>query len=157
MIVILFFINIVALSILWMQTFTKDEPRQNNSGYRMSESVNLMKEVLNLTDSQAVWIGKTRDNQLEQSREYNDRLTILKKEIAEEIFNQNPDTALVAAKSKEIGELQSMVEMIRFKHFTDILSICTPEQKEKFKPILVEIFGRKPPKDELKEKEHRVH
>lgn len=152
LIVVLLILNLLTVSIIWMQTIKKSEPQITEKDSRPSESVDLMKKTLDLTDDQTKQLERLRTDQLVLSKQFNDRLDILKKELAEELFKEKPDTALANAKSKEIGELQTKIEMIRFKHFNELLTICTASQKEKLKPVIVELFGRKPPKQESPDK-----
>jgi Spy/CpxP family protein refolding chaperone len=149
LIIVLLAINLITVSVIWIQITKKNEPQQVVQDNRPSESVNLLKKALDLNEDQTKQLEKMRTDQFDQSKKYNDRLNDLKKQLAEELFKESPDTTLANTKAKEIGDLQSKVESIRFKHFKELLAICTPEQKEKLKPILVELFGRKPPKDEL--------
>jgi Spy/CpxP family protein refolding chaperone len=156
LIVILLAVNILTVSIIWMQTATQNDPQTQDQQRRSSESVQLMKKALDLSEEQTRQLEQIRYGQMEQSKQYNDRLSQLKKELAEELFASSPDTALANQKTKEIGELQSSVEYLRFKHFNELLAMCTPEQREKLKPIVIEIFGRKPPREESKEKKPRA-
>jgi Spy/CpxP family protein refolding chaperone len=141
-------INLLTLSILWMQTTRTNEPQAKEQAPRASESAGLLKRALDFDEGQAKQSDSMRSNQLERSRAYNERLAALKRQLSDELFKEHPDTALVNLQAKEIGELQSTVEMIRFNYFKELLAICTPEQKNKLKPIVAELFGRKPPKDE---------
>jgi periplasmic protein CpxP/Spy len=152
LIIILLVLNLLTVSIIWMQTAKRNEALPIEKDKRSSESVNLMKQALDLDEEQTKQLEKIRTDPLDQSKKYNDRLNELKKQLAEELFKDKPDTTLANLKAKEIGELQSKVEMIRFSHFKELIAICTPEQKEKLKPILIELFGRKPPRDESKER-----
>jgi Spy/CpxP family protein refolding chaperone len=142
-------LNLLSVSLLWIRTSASDDsmPKEQTGG-RPSESVNLMKQALDLDDAQTRRVEAALAARREQSKQYSDRLAGLKKELAEELFKSHPDTALARSKAAEIGRLQSIVEMIRFDHFHELLAICTPEQREKLKPIIVEVFGRKPPKDD---------
>lgn len=150
LIIVLLAINLITVSVIWMQITNKNVPQQVVQDNRPSESVNLLKKALDLNEQQTRQFEKMRIDQFDQSKKYNDRLNDLKKQLADELFNESPDTNQANLKAKEIGDLQSKVESIRFNHFKEMLAICTPEQKEKLKPILIELFGRKPPKDELK-------
>jgi periplasmic protein CpxP/Spy len=150
LIIVLLAINLITVSVIWMQIVNKKQTQQVIQNNRPSESVNLLKKELDLNDDQTKQLEKMRTDQFDQSKKYNDRLNDLKKQLAEELFKESPDTTLANSKAKEIGDLQSKVEAMRFNHFKELLAICTPEQKEKLKPILIELFGRKPPKDELK-------
>jgi Spy/CpxP family protein refolding chaperone len=141
-------LNVLTISIIWMQTTKTKEPQRKEQGTRPSESVTLMRKALDLTEEQTNQLIKIQTSHLEQLRKNNDRLNENKLQLAEELFKNYPDTSLANVKANEIGELQSKVEMLRFKHFHELLAICTPEQKEKLKPIVIEVIGRKPPKDE---------
>ena len=151
LIIVLLAINLITVSVLWMQVFKKDAPMQKAPESRPGESVNLMKQALDLNDGQTKQFEKMQADQLEQSKKYNDHLTELKKQLADELFHKNPDTTLVNSKAKEIGELQSKVEVVRFKQFNKLMAILTPEQKEKLKPVLSDLFGRKPPREDVKD------
>lgn len=152
LIIALLVLNLLTVSIIWMQTSKRNEALPIEKDKRASESVNLIKKTLDLNEEQTQQLEKIRTYPLEQSKKYNDRLNELKKQLAEELFKDKSDTTLANSKAKEIGELQSKVEMIRFSHFKELIAICTPEQKEKLKPIVIELFGRKPPKDKPKER-----
>ena len=148
LIVILLFVNIAAVSVLWMQTAAKTDAQPKAQENRQGESVRLLEKALDLTKEQAEQFKSMQAKYQEQTKEYNNRLSALKRKIAEELFADSYDSVLMNANVKEIGELQSKVEMMRFMHFNELLSQCTPAQKEKFKPILFELFGRRPPKYE---------
>ena len=151
LIIVLLAINFLTVSIIWMQIANRNEPLPVPKDNRSSESVNLMKKVLDLDEGQTKQFEKMHKDQLDKSKMYNDRLTDLKKQMAEELFKESPDTTLANLKAKEIGDLQFKVESIKFNSFKELLAICTPEQKEKLKPVLIELFGRKPPKEDIKE------
>ncbi|MBN8545490.1 MAG: periplasmic heavy metal sensor [Ignavibacteria bacterium] len=144
-------VNLVTLSLFWIYTSKDREtpPKQQSKGG--SESINLMKKVLDLNSDQTDRLEKMQTNKVEQIKLRNDSLTTLKKLLAEELFKDKPDTSAAKIFALEIGRLQTEVELLRFEHFNDLISICSPEQKEKLKPVLVEFFGKKPPKDIPKE------
>ncbi len=145
LIVILLVLNLLTVSIIWMQAANRNE---NAPGKQEKGGADLMKEALDLSDDQAKEFEQIRKTKLDQAKRYNDSLNYLKKQLAQELLKEIPDSANAKIKSQEIGEMQTKVEMIRFKHFKELMRICTPEQKEKLKPIMMEIFGRKPPKEE---------
>lgn len=148
LIVILLFVNIATVSVIWMQTSAKTDNQPKAQENRQGESVRLLEKALDLTEGQAAQFKSMQAKYQDQTKEYNNRLTALKRKIAEELFTDKHDSVLMSAGVKEIGELQSKVEMMRFTHFNELLSQCTPAQKEKFKPILFELFDRRPPKYE---------
>jgi hypothetical protein len=155
LIVVLVVINLLTVSILWMQTARTNEPQPQQSDARASESVALLKKTLDLNEGQTKQFDSMRTGQIEKSKSYNDRLAALKRQLSEELFKEHPDTSLVHSLTGNIGELQSKVEQIRFDYFKDLLALCTPEQREKLRPIVTEIFGRKPPREEQQVKAPR--
>jgi Spy/CpxP family protein refolding chaperone len=148
LIIVLLTLNLLTVSIIWMQTFQKDDISQNEKQSRPPESINLMKKALDMNEAQTTQFEKLRAEQLTKTKKLNDSLDNLKKQLAEELLDKNPDTSRAKITAREIGEMQSQVELSRFNHFKELIKICTPEQKEKLKPIMIEIFGRKPPKEE---------
>ncbi len=148
LIAFLLVLNLLTVSIIWMTTAKKIAPPSKAEDHRSSESVKLMKEALDLSESQAVQLEKIFSDQQEQSKSINDSLNELKKQLAEVLFAGKNDTIASNSKIRIIGELQSKAELIRYKLFANFLSFCTPEQKEKLKPVVVELFSRKPQKIE---------
>jgi Spy/CpxP family protein refolding chaperone len=148
LIAVLVVLNLLTVSILWIQTAKTNEPQRKEQGPRSSESVQLMAKALDLSKEQMNHLNNIRTGLLDQLKEKNDRLNEKKRELAEELFKTNPDTSSAKRTTEEIGELQSKVELLRFQHFYELLALCTPEQKEKLRPIIVEVIGRKPPKNE---------
>ena len=148
LIIILLIFNLITVSTIWMLIANKNIFAVREQDNRPSESVNLMQKELGLNETQTKQFENIRTSRMDEMRVYNDSLDELKKELAEELFKDKPDTILANLKSIRIGDLQSKIENIRFNHFRELMSICTPAQKEKLKPIMVEIFGRKPPRDE---------
>jgi Spy/CpxP family protein refolding chaperone len=142
-------LNLVALSIIWMQTSQRQAPPGQPS--RPSESIALLQRVLALDARQVARAESIMTSRRELSKDANERAVEIKRQMAEELFNDVPDTALARKMAGQIGELQSTIEMIRFQHFLSLVAVCTPEQRAKLKPILIEVFGRKPPKEEAGE------
>jgi Spy/CpxP family protein refolding chaperone len=148
LIVVLLVINVLTVSILWMQTARTNEPQPPRQDARGSESVNLLRKALDLNERQTKHFDSRRASQLEQTKALNDRLAALKRQLSDELFSDHPDTILAQQQAKGIGELQANLEMMRFEYFRELLAVCTPEQKSRLRPIVTELFGRKPPKDE---------
>lgn len=150
LIIVLLLVNLITISILWMKTVKEEDVKPSvEKESPKGESVSLMKQVLNLDDEQTKQLEKLRNDKLDLSKKYNDSLSLIKKQLADELFKSKSNEELVKEKSKKIGELQTKVELVRYNHFNELLAICTPEQKEKLKPIIQELFGRKPPKNDV--------
>lgn len=151
LIVVLLAVNLISISVIWMlagREGNETPPAQTKE--RRGDSSRLLKEVLGLSAEQMKKLEKLNAQKPDLMKRYNDSLAALKKTIAEDLYSESRDTARVAEKAKAVGELQSRIEVLRYQHFNDLLALCTAEQKEKLKPILLEVFGRKPPKEEMR-------
>ena len=148
LIAVLLTVNLLTVSIIWMQTAVRNESQARPPGDRPPDSIGLLQKALDLNEEQTAKFQELRKIQLAPAKQYNDRQDELKLELAEELLNTNPDTALAKQKVVEIGEMQSRVEYIRFNHFRTLLALCSSEQREKLKPVIMELYTRKGPAGE---------
>ena len=144
--------NLLTVSLLWIQAIGRSGSQTEDRRPPASESLTLLQKVLDLDEQQRLQAGNILGAGREQTGTYNDRLSQLKARIAEETCADSLDSAIAGKLSREIGELQSGVEMIRCRYFHELYMLCTPPQREKLRPIVVEVFGRKPPAEETGEK-----
>jgi hypothetical protein len=159
-IAVLLVVNIISVSIICIQTDRKKEPPKREQKELQAESVTLMKQALSLTDDQTKRFEDMRRGQLDKSKAVNDQMSELKVQLVNGLFNEKSDSTLVHTIAQRIGTLQTELETIRYYHFKEFLGMCTPEQKTAFRPIVMNLFGRKPQKDntrvEVKERNDRV-
>ncbi len=149
LIIFLLALNVITVSIIWMQTSkSRASAASEQQDRRPSESATVMKSALNLTDEQTARFTEMLADYREQTKTDNDRLVTLKSRLADSLFTRSLDTAMVSTTAKEVGETQARIEKSRFWYFREFLAICTPAQQEKLKPILLELFGRRPPSEE---------
>ena len=148
LIAVLLTVNLLTVSIIWMQTAVRNESQVRPPGDRPPDSMDLLQKALDLNKEQTARFQELRKIQLTPAKQYNDRQDKLKLELAEELLNTNPDTALAKQKAVEIGEMQSRVEFIRFNHFRTLLGLCSSEQREKLTPVILELYTRKGPAGE---------
>ena len=141
-------LNLLSLSSIWMQTAAMHDTQPAPGDNRPAESTDLLKKSLDFTDAQAARFEHLRADERMQAMQQNDRLAELKTRLADELFSPRPDSSKMYLTAREIGETQSAIEIIRVKHFQSLLAICTPEQKEKLKPIIKQIFQKKPPRED---------
>ncbi len=144
LLIILVAMNILTVSIIWMQSFSGGRSAGGTGAEKQSDSKDIVSKALKFDESQAGRFEKIRSEQRDMAKRLNDSLDTLKKNLADELFKPNPDTSYAYRISIEIGYLQSRLEMNRFKHFADLMSISTPDQKEKLKPVILDIFTKKP-------------
>jgi hypothetical protein len=151
----LLLLNGVTIMIIWMQPLRNPAETPTNVIRQAPESANVMKSALNLTDEQAAEFTRMLTDYHAQAQSYNDHLAALKRGLAAELFKSAGDDSVAIATAKEIGETQSKIEVLRFQHFQRFLAICSCDQKEKLQPILMELFGRRPPREEPKVGAHQ--
>ncbi len=108
-------LNLIAISIIWMQTSQRQAPPEQPS--RPSESIVLLQKVLSLDAHQVARAESIMTSRRELSKGANEQAAELKRQMAEELFKDLPDTALARKMAGQIGELQSTIELIRFRHF----------------------------------------
>ena len=141
-------VNLMMVFLMWWKMPHAPAPPVAEDAKHVSGSAGLMKQVLDLSDAQTQRIDTVLRARREEGRQAADSLAALKLRLAEELFIDPPDTARANALAREIGRTQATVEMNRYRNFRDIVSILSSDQKRAFKPVVVELFGRKPPREE---------
>ena len=145
-IVILLIVNIITVSIIWIQTTrTNRFPPPSMQGDKNGPA-GLMQHELGLSDEQVKQYNQIRKENLDEAKAITDKIADTKIQFAKELFKQNPDTVVISSLANQIGKAQSQLEVLRFYQFRRLIAICKPEQKEKLKPIIEEVLGsRQPP------------
>lgn len=146
-IVILVLLNLMTLGTIWLQRFRHPLPEPPPSHESRPERVqHFLKKELGLTDKQSEQFKEFRDQHFAQSFAIRKDIHRLKKEITDELFTSTPDTEKVEKLANEIGAKESELEKLLFHHFQDLMSVCQPEQKEKFKALVHDLLRMiKPP------------
>ena len=70
----------------------------------------------------------------------NEEANELKEVIMEEVFRSSPDTEKVDHIADEIGAKHAELERLRFQHFLALKSLFEPEEAERFRTLIREIF-----------------
>ncbi len=147
LVLVLLACNLLTISIIWMQVGGGVKSAAERPSGKVPESGSLLKHALGLTDAQAARTESVLVAWREQSKGLNDRSSETKQVLAEEIFKDQPDTAKVVSMAREIGDIQSRIELLRFQRFHELAALCTPDQRKILKPIVSEVFGKRPPKE----------
>jgi hypothetical protein len=141
-------LNLVMVTLMWWKMPRESAPQATDDPKQVSGSATLMKQVLDLSDAQTRTIDGLLRTRREAAKPSSDTLAALKLRLAEELFIEPPDTSRAVALAAGIGKAQTAVEMNRYRSFRDILTVLSPEQRTAFKPVVVELFGRKPPRED---------
>lgn len=142
-IAVLLIINIITLSIMWIQSSKGPVPPPpvNNS----ARAVKLMKEQLNLTPEQTKKFREMRRKHFTEVNAIGDSILSLKKQIMDEIFIENQDTAKVNMLAQQIGKYQAEIEKLNFEHFLKFSLILDKGQKDKLHSVISRLPGNPRP------------
>ena len=149
LVVVLLLFNIVTITTIWLNILDRKEPppmREENTP--PPDPMNLMKKELNLSNAQMKIFEERRKQIFSVTDSLFNNMRDLKKKLTNQFFKEDKNPELVDSITHQIGEVQSKLEKLRFDHFKGLLAICTPEQKEKFIPVLKRIMEVNPP-DEM--------
>lgn len=141
-------LNLVMVTLMWWKMPRESALPPADDPKRVSGSAALMKHVLDLSDAQTRTIDGLLRTRRDIAKPAADSLAALKLRLAEELFIEPPDTTRAVALAAGIGKAQAAVEMNRYRSFRDIVTVLSQEQRTAFKPVVVELFGRKPPRED---------
>lgn len=128
-IVVLIALNLALLGFIYF----KKPPHPNQDGPRK-----LIIEKLNFDDNQIKEYDKLIEWHKHEIQIANDNILVIKNKIYSLVLENEPYT-LKDSLLGELGKLQSRIENIHFKHFTDIRNICHQNQKQAFAALINEI------------------
>lgn len=145
LIAVLLVMNIITLIIIWMLVGRNDFSHSSNKERRPFAPIMMLQKELNLSDEQTRQFGQLRQKHFELTDSLMNQLNLNRKLIVNELFNSEINEGTVNILSKKIGDIEKEMELARFYHFSEVIMICTPDQKEKLKNILMKMTLRKPP------------
>jgi hypothetical protein len=140
LVVVLIIINLTTLLFLWMG---KPKPPEMDNNKRQGTD-RFLKNELGLNDEQDNKLKELRQSLFDTTGKINEMIWTKKNLIKEESFTQNPDNEKVKILAKEIGELESQAEILRYNHFAQVGKVLSEEQLIKFKKMLGENRRNKP-------------
>ena len=140
-VIVLAVINLGTLAIIWfdkpqMPDF-REKPFKNGGPPPGHNLTDFFKERLDWSDEQAQKFKPLTEAYERESSILFDSIRQVRKQMFDEIFTDGSKRDSLINK---ITELQRRIDIQRYNHFKDISDICTPEQKEKFKDVINEVF-----------------
>ena len=144
-IVLLVMLNILTLTVLWVQKFRPLPPPGSDHPMEMNRPGNVqhfLKRELHLSDQQAHKMEKFRQQHFLKSRKVRRNIHRLKKQIMDELFQSSVDSLKINKLAFEIGNRQAELETLLFYHFMDLKSICEPGQEPKLKRLFIDIVEK---------------
>ena len=144
-IVSLVVLNVFTISLLWLNRNThSDAPSPVGGQKQDQQTLQFLQKELNLTDAQIQQYDQFRRAHNKQTRLLVNDIRDSKREMMDEIFNNEPDTSKAMRIADLIGKKQTELEVITFKHFLDLKGLCGKEQLDKLHGLMDEFFRRNP-------------
>jgi len=145
-IVLLVVLNVFTISLLWLNQHSRPSTPQPLSEQKDDQrTLQFLQKELNLSNAQIQQYGQLRQAHAELTRLLVNEIRDSKREMMNEIFNDEPDTARAMQIADLIGKEQTELERITFKHFSDMKELCGKEQLDKLHKLMNEFFRRNPP------------
>lgn len=134
LVILLVIINLTTLIFLWVG---RPNPPEMNDRKR-PDTNKFLKNELCLNEEQDKKLKELRKELIDSTSKLNENIWSKKQEIQYESFSENPDIEKVNSLSRQIGEIETQLEIFRFNHFAEVKKVLTSEQAIKFKNILAE-------------------
>jgi len=138
LVAILLVTNIATLAFMWSIREKKKPGNQSPKG-RMGQ---FMVDQMKFTKEQEAQYWQLRDSMLNQQRPIMDSMRASKTKFFALLNQPDINDSALQAKTEEIGELQKRLDIVTFRHFQQIRTICKPEQLQKFDTVIKEIVIR---------------
>ena len=135
-------INTVTLVTLWVMRFEgppEPAPPEDGPG-RGLMVMHFLSRELDLSDSQLEALQGLRQKHFKDFPEMANQSMALRRSLMDEMFSESPDTVKVKEIIDGIGARFIDREIRNARHFQHLWTICTPEQRVKFKALIHEIL-----------------
>lgn len=144
LVAILLITNIATLSIYWFKKPSRGggPPDPAKREKRMGQ---FMVDQMKFDDTQEAAYWKLRDSMITAQRPLMDSIRRAKKSFFDLLKLQDATDSLLHSRSNEIAELHKRLDIVTFRHFQNVRSICRPDQLQKFDTVIKEIVNRMTP------------
>ena len=145
LVAILLLTNIATLSIYWLKKPDHDNGPGRNPGEREKRMGQFMVDQMKFDADQEAAYWKMRDSMMNIQKPVMDSIRSSKKRFFDLLNQPDATDSLLTAHSNEIADLQKKLDIVTFRHFQKVRSICRPDQLEKFDTVIKEIVNRMTP------------
>jgi len=145
-VILLVLLNLTTLTMLWIGRPERQAPLRGprNLIEEQHRIQQLLKEELGFDEAQIEQYLQMRRKHGERVRQLDEEIRQLKKQMFDEVLQENPQPTLSDSLLKLTQEKQLQIERLTFQHFLDLKKICKPEQQDKLKLLMHEMFRRQP-------------
>lgn len=159
-IIALVILNISTLASIFWHKYQFKHHWDNQKEMNMNEGSRMGKhlfEKLHLTDLQKEKFHQTHLQFKEMDKVVIDKMFSYRQKMLNELKKPETDTLILNQYSREIGDLHVQLKMNTIKLYTELKSICTPEQQDSLAIIFTDILQSESglPMHPPKEKHHQ--
>ena len=129
-------INVVLVAILWLKHDSINQPPRGDAKDYLVKSLSLDKE-------QEDAFERLRKDHFERMKNYQEEMRHLKDGFFDQLSQSNPKPDSIA---KQIGELQTKIDLETFDHFSKLRSILNEAQQKKFDNIIQDVLHTMAPR-----------
>ena len=142
LIILLVIFNVSMLAILWIGRPPRraESQRPPRTGKEQAQVQRLLKDELGFDKAQIEQFIHIRGKLNEQADQLDEEVRHLKKQMFDEVLQDNPRPMLSDSLLSLALEKQARIEKLTFQYFLDLKKICTPEQQEKLQILIHELF-----------------
>jgi protein CpxP len=145
-IILLVILNMSTLLMVWIG---RPSHRSANRGpvspeHEKARVEQLLKDELGFDETQTEQYLMMRQEHHKRVTSLRHEIRQLKKQMFDEVLQDNPQPMLSDSLLRLAQEKQANLEQLTFKHFLDLKKLCKPEQRDKLKLLMHEVFRQKP-------------
>jgi periplasmic protein CpxP/Spy len=144
LVAILFLTNIATLAIIWVKKPSKNQ-QANDPGKKDKKMGQFMIDQLKFDTVQAAAYRQLRDSLVTQQRPVMDSMRTAKLRYYDLLNQPDVNDSMLHARSNEVADLQKKLDLITFRHFQQVRSLCRPDQLQKLDTVVKEIVNRMTP------------
>jgi Spy/CpxP family protein refolding chaperone len=145
LVAILLLTNIATLSIYWFKKPDHDGGPGRDPGNREKRMGQFMVDQMKFDTTQEAAYWKMRDSMLVIQKPVMDSIRNSKKRFFDLLNQPDATDSMLIARTNEIADLQKKLDLVTFRHFQKVRSICRPDQLQKFDTVIKEIVNRMTP------------
>jgi len=149
-ILILVVLNVCTVGILWHREFARDRMRPMGLLDRLRpKPERFLARELELSAEQVAQLQVMSRRFFAETGPYRHRIHHLRRQIADELFTDQPNIEKVNRCAAEIGEGEKTLAIYTFQHFKALKEIIRPDQQARLRQFLNDLFRRVQPRHQL--------
>jgi protein CpxP len=104
----------------------------------------ILKDELGFNNEQTGKFLQLRRDQQEKVRMLNQKIHETKKQMFDEVLQDNPHPTLSDSLLNITQEKQAQIEKLTYNYFLELKKLCNPQQRKKLQVLMHEVFAPRP-------------